>query len=79
MCVVAFSAELAAWEKGVLYAEGQNLARLLMEAPANHITPTTFAKTIEERLAQYGDRVLVHKRYSIYCIVLLISSSSTQG
>ncbi|XP_049575332.1 cytosol aminopeptidase [Syngnathus scovelli] len=56
------SSDLAAWEKGVLYAEGQNLARLLMEAPANHITPTVFAKTIEERLAQYGDRVVVHKR-----------------
>ncbi|XP_077380386.1 cytosol aminopeptidase isoform X2 [Festucalex cinctus] len=56
------SAKVAAWEKGVLYAEGQNLARLLMEAPANHITPTAFAKTIEERLGQYGDRVVVHKR-----------------
>ncbi|KAM9818888.1 cytosol aminopeptidase [Syngnathus typhle] len=56
------SSDVAAWEKGVLYAEGQNLARLLMEAPANHITPTVFAKTIEERLAQYGDRVVVHKR-----------------
>ncbi|XP_077460611.1 cytosol aminopeptidase [Stigmatopora argus] len=56
------SVEAAAWEKGVQYAEGQNLARLLMEAPANHITPSAFAKTIEERLTQYGDRVLVQKR-----------------
>uniref|UniRef100_A0A8C5GW97 Cytosol aminopeptidase n=1 Tax=Gouania willdenowi TaxID=441366 RepID=A0A8C5GW97_GOUWI len=50
------------WEKGVTYAEGQNLARLLMEAPANHITPTAFANTIEEKLAPHGDRVSVVKR-----------------
>lgn len=56
------SADLAGWEKGILYGEGQNLARLLMEAPANHITPTVFADTIEQKLAPYADRVTVHKR-----------------
>uniref|UniRef100_A0AAX7V747 Cytosol aminopeptidase n=1 Tax=Astatotilapia calliptera TaxID=8154 RepID=A0AAX7V747_ASTCA len=45
------SADVVGWEKGIVYAEGQNLARLLMEAPANHITPTAFAKTIEEKLS----------------------------
>uniref|UniRef100_A0A4W6EKK3 Cytosol aminopeptidase n=1 Tax=Lates calcarifer TaxID=8187 RepID=A0A4W6EKK3_LATCA len=50
------------WEKGVLYAEGQNLARMLMEAPANHITPTAFANTIEEKLAPHAERVTVNKR-----------------
>ncbi|XP_071374086.1 cytosol aminopeptidase [Centroberyx affinis] len=56
------STDLAGWEKGILYGEGQNLARLLMEAPANHITPTVFADTIEEKLAPYAERVTVHKR-----------------
>uniref|UniRef100_A0A8C7L3T3 Cytosol aminopeptidase n=1 Tax=Oncorhynchus kisutch TaxID=8019 RepID=A0A8C7L3T3_ONCKI len=31
---------VSGWEKGVLYGEGQNLARYLMEAPANHVTST---------------------------------------
>ncbi|XP_041839469.1 cytosol aminopeptidase [Melanotaenia boesemani] len=56
------SADAEGWEKGVVYAEGQNLARLLMEAPANHITPTAFANTIEEKLAPYSDRVAINKR-----------------
>lgn len=57
------SDDMAGWEKGVLYGEGQNLARLLMEAPANYVTPTAFADTIEEKLAPYSERVTVHKRY----------------
>ncbi|XP_028833107.1 cytosol aminopeptidase [Denticeps clupeoides] len=56
------SSDLAAWEKGVVYAEGQNLARWLMEAPANHVTPTVFADTIEQKLAPHSNRVTVHKR-----------------
>ncbi|KAG7313989.1 hypothetical protein KOW79_022485 [Hemibagrus wyckioides] len=51
-----------AWEKGVLYGEGQNLARRLMEAPANHVTPTVFADTIEQKLSPFSDRVTVYKR-----------------
>ncbi|KAM9449939.1 cytosol aminopeptidase [Clarias gariepinus] len=51
-----------AWEKGVLYGEGQNLARRLMEAPANHVTPTFFADTIEQKLSPFSDKVTVHKR-----------------
>ena len=61
MCVPP-SADVAGWEKGILYGEGQNLARLLMEAPANYITPTVFAETIEQKLSPYADRVTVHKR-----------------
>lgn len=63
LCVFVFSADAAGWEKGVLYAEGQNLARFLMEAPANHITPSVFAKTIEEKLAPHGERVTIKKRF----------------
>ncbi|XP_037545869.1 cytosol aminopeptidase [Nematolebias whitei] len=56
------SADMDGWRKGVLYAEGQNLARLLMEAPANYITPTTFANTIEEKLAPHAERVTINRR-----------------
>lgn len=56
------SADFACWEKGVMYAEGQNLARLLMEAPANHITPTAFANTVEEKLSLHGEKVTINKR-----------------
>lgn len=56
------SADLDAWKKGMVYAESQNLARFLMEAPANHITPTAFANTIEEKVAQHAERVTIRKR-----------------
>lgn len=56
------SADLDGWEKGIVYAEGQNLARLLMEAPANHVTPTTFANIIEEKLSTNAGQVTVHRR-----------------
>ncbi|KAJ6659414.1 hypothetical protein lerEdw1_019146 [Lerista edwardsae] len=53
------------WKKGCIYADGQNLARSLMEGPANHITPTRFAAIIKEELgkvtAQSG-KVTVHAR-----------------
>lgn len=38
------------WQRGVILAEGQNLARKLMEAPANHMTPTHFANIAQEKL-----------------------------
>lgn len=56
------SADSISWEKGVLYAEGQNLARLLMEAPANHITPTAFANTVEDKLLPHAEKVTINKR-----------------
>lgn len=74
MCLIVyvafvFSTDLHQWEKGVLYAEGQNLARLLMEAPANHLTPTIFANTIEEKVAPLVESVTIKKRF------VLLSSS----
>lgn len=66
MCVFVFSTDVPRWEKGVLYAEGQNLARLLMEAPANHLTPTIFANTIEEKVASHGETVTLKKRFVLY-------------
>ncbi|XP_067893938.1 cytosol aminopeptidase [Heterodontus francisci] len=56
------SLENETWQKGVLYAEGQNLARHLMEAPANYITPTSFAETIQQALHSTGDKVEVYIR-----------------
>ncbi|XP_029446355.1 cytosol aminopeptidase [Rhinatrema bivittatum] len=56
------STEKEAWQKGVLYAEGQNLARQLMEAPANYITPIKFAELIEQKLQAAGGDVKVHIR-----------------
>ncbi|KAM4810284.1 cytosol aminopeptidase [Rhinophrynus dorsalis] len=51
-----------AWQKGVLYAEGQNLARHLMEAPANYITPTKFAQILEQKLGKVSSNVKVFTR-----------------
>ncbi|KAK7929124.1 hypothetical protein WMY93_005519 [Mugilogobius chulae] len=56
------SVDPTGWAKGVAYGEGQNLARLLMEAPANHITPTTFANIIEEKISSNAHQVTIHKR-----------------
>ncbi|XP_017273583.1 cytosol aminopeptidase isoform X2 [Kryptolebias marmoratus] len=56
------SSDTDGWRKGAVYAEGQNLARLLMEAPANHITPTAFASTIEEKLVPHAEWVTIKKR-----------------
>ncbi|KXS13856.1 hypothetical protein M427DRAFT_100050 [Gonapodya prolifera JEL478] len=35
-----------AWNRGKVYAEGQNLARRLAETPANFMTPTIFAEEV---------------------------------
>ncbi|OWK06978.1 LAP3 [Cervus elaphus hippelaphus] len=44
------SEDQEAWQRGVLFASGQNLARRLMETPANEMTPTKFAESwIEEQ------------------------------
>lgn len=63
MSACVCSTDAAGWDKGILYGEGQNLARFLMEAPANHITPTAFANTIEEKLAPHAEFVTVEKRF----------------
>ncbi|OJT15649.1 Cytosol aminopeptidase [Trametes pubescens] len=40
-----------AWETGVIYAKAQNLARTLMELPANIMTPTAFTERIKAEFA----------------------------
>uniref|UniRef100_A0A8C4RPN8 Cytosol aminopeptidase n=1 Tax=Erpetoichthys calabaricus TaxID=27687 RepID=A0A8C4RPN8_ERPCA len=56
------SSNTESWQKGVLYAEGQNFARYLMESPANHMTPSCFANKIQQRLKSVPDKVEVHIR-----------------
>ncbi|KIM38237.1 hypothetical protein M413DRAFT_447983 [Hebeloma cylindrosporum] len=36
------------WDRGVIYAESQNLARTLMELPANMMTPTAFTERVQK-------------------------------
>jgi len=39
------------WEKGIIYGSSQNLARWLMESPANFLTPTQFCIETEKEMA----------------------------
>ncbi|TFK21630.1 leucine aminopeptidase [Coprinopsis marcescibilis] len=39
------------WDRGVIYAESQNLARTLMEYPANMMTPTIFTERVKKEFA----------------------------
>ncbi|XP_065559737.1 cytosol aminopeptidase-like isoform X2 [Artemia franciscana] len=50
------------WERGLKLGSGQNLARWLMETPANHMTPTIFAKHALEMLGKSGIGVDVHDK-----------------
>ncbi|XP_041608323.1 cytosol aminopeptidase [Vulpes lagopus] len=56
------SGDQEAWQKGVLFASGQNLARHLMETPANEMTPTRFAKIIEKNLRSANSKTEVYIR-----------------
>ncbi|EJF56123.1 leucine aminopeptidase [Dichomitus squalens LYAD-421 SS1] len=44
-------AENGEWETGVIYAQAQNLARTLMELPANIMTPTAFTERVKAEAA----------------------------
>ncbi|TFK71453.1 hypothetical protein BDN72DRAFT_837505 [Pluteus cervinus] len=39
------------WNQGVVYAKAQNLARTLMELPANMMTPTAFCERVKKEFA----------------------------
>lgn len=56
------SGDQEAWHKGVLFASGQNLARQLMETPANEMTPIRFAEIIEKNLRGASNKTEVHIR-----------------
>lgn len=50
------------WSLGTKHADGQNLARTLMENPANIMTPTKFASIATEKLTKLGVQVHVRDR-----------------
>ncbi|KAG8591522.1 hypothetical protein GDO81_000205 [Engystomops pustulosus] len=56
------SQDVDAWHKGVSYAEGQNLARYLMESPANYITPSKFAEILQQKIGGLGGNVKAFTR-----------------
>ncbi|KAF8899387.1 leucine aminopeptidase [Infundibulicybe gibba] len=39
------------WERGTVYAKAQNLARTLMELPANMMTPTAFTERVKKEFS----------------------------
>ncbi|GLV41751.1 Sperm-Leucylaminopeptidase 7 [Carabus blaptoides fortunei] len=51
------SQEQCNWNRGLIKAASQNLARRLMETPANKMTPTIFANTAKEHLSKHGVQV----------------------
>ncbi|XP_058465829.1 cytosol aminopeptidase-like [Malaya genurostris] len=55
------------WRIGLAKAEAQNLARQLQEAPANHMTPTTFAQNVVQILCNSGVNVEVKVRSWAEC------------
>ncbi|KAG0345023.1 bleomycin hydrolase [Podila humilis] len=42
--------EVQSFERGLIQAKAQNLARILMETPSNHMTPTKFVAKFEKEL-----------------------------
>ena len=44
ICHTSDPQHLQQWNRGLIQAGGQNLARWLMEMPSNHMTPTIFAQ-----------------------------------
>lgn len=50
------------WNRGVIKANAQNLARTLAETPANYMTPTIFAKKAQEVLSPLGVDVCIRDK-----------------
>lgn len=46
--------EVKAFEHGLIQAQAQNLARILMETPANHMTPTLFVERFLKEVESLG-------------------------
>ena len=44
--------EKEAWSRGHTLATVQNFARMLMETPSNHMTPTKFVEAVSQRLGE---------------------------
>ncbi|XP_023233176.1 cytosol aminopeptidase-like isoform X1 [Centruroides sculpturatus] len=50
------------WKIGMVKAEGQNIARRLMETPANIMTPTRFAEIAHNLLTPLGVQVIIRDK-----------------
>ncbi|XP_055691240.1 cytosol aminopeptidase-like [Lutzomyia longipalpis] len=50
------------FKRGVTTAKAQNWSRLLMETPANLMTPTIFAQEVQKKLTPLGVEVVPHDR-----------------
>ncbi|XP_069679643.1 cytosol aminopeptidase-like isoform X2 [Periplaneta americana] len=55
-------AERTAWERGVIKAQAQNVARNLMDTPANYMTPRIFAQNATELLTAHDVKVTVRDK-----------------
>ncbi|KAG0227221.1 cytosol aminopeptidase family, catalytic domain-containing protein [Mortierella sp. GBAus27b] len=57
--------EVQSFEDGLVQAQAQNLARTLMETPANHMTPTIFAERFIKEVEKLGldsQKLKIHVR-----------------
>ncbi|XP_026287108.1 cytosol aminopeptidase isoform X2 [Frankliniella occidentalis] len=50
------------WEKGVIFAQAQNLSRRLMSTPSNLMTPQIFAQNAKDALTPLGVEVIAHDK-----------------
>ena len=50
---------MAGWQLGTVLAEGQNMARKLMEMPANILTPSHFGYLANSYLHSYSDTEVI--------------------
>lgn len=48
------------WERGFIVANAQNWARVLMETPANLMTPTIFSENVKSKMASINVAVQIH-------------------
>ncbi|XP_058445653.1 cytosol aminopeptidase-like isoform X2 [Malaya genurostris] len=48
------------WGRGLIVANAQNWARLLMETPANLMTPTIFSENVKSKMASLRVDVVIH-------------------
>lgn len=57
-----FKGESDQWKRGIIKGSSQNLARLLMETPANYKTPRIFAEHVKEELDKLDVKIEVREK-----------------
>lgn len=73
MLLIGDSAE---WNKGVINGSAQNFARILMESPANIMTPTCFANTVKDKLNNCGMRIFLPLEFIINLQIFLFKGTT---